>query len=286
MQNINDWKSGSNDKLLIGANFPNDSLHDGDFMQNKSFWKTFSQSPFWESKVVEKGGVQAGLSQDKLSSGGNACTTYQCNINCDLATGDKIKWRFRARSEYLCTAFVTLVAVYTNSEQKLSQKEPVPYAPNDYAVFSGVYEVTKQDENNQFVGFKLIMQSDFRINVFVDFVDIALQKAGDQFLWDIKAESTETGIQILINSDDNCDIYRSDELRTGYKKIATNVSKIYTDLTAISGKNYYYTVKLAGNIGAASYPVGALKFDDKPTSPPTNLTAISDEFKITRRHAV
>ncbi|WP_305767853.1 hypothetical protein [Candidatus Epulonipiscium viviparus] len=267
------------DVILVGFNMPHKSLFDGDFNEKgRPSWRLLRQSDFWLGNIVS-GNLAMGLSFDRLSSGGNAIATYttKATIADTISKTATIKWRFAAQAEYECDAYVSLSLVCNNIEVVLADKIEISRAPTPAAEYEGEYAADITLKNPKV---KLTLYSNFDINVYVEWVDVAISET--TATWDVAATDTADGIALSFNQAAPCDIYRSNQKRTGYVKIATEQVGAFIDTTAVCGKTYYYSVRLSHDDAASpAYPVIGIKPDDGISIAPTNLVATGSKWEVT-----
>lgn len=275
------------DYPLMGFNVPHSSIMDGDFAAAAANVEFNSRglpknrinvySEYWQPA-----GKEPGLSFDRLSSGGLATAVYTTTsplvFDKELHKSDVLYWRFAAQSEYACDGTVTLSLIFDHgAEIILADKIAVPFAPNPSQEFTGIFIISHEEYGMPKV--RLTLSSQHQINVFVEYVDLVLStQAAD--LWNIMAKDTPKGIALQFNH--LADIYRSDQKRSGYTKIASSAASSFLDTTAVPGRTYYYCAAPATTaIGRmASYPVAVTKLDDGVSLAPTDLIATASKWEV------
>ncbi|OON95270.1 MAG: hypothetical protein ATN31_11270 [Candidatus Epulonipiscioides saccharophilum] len=278
-------KMAPSDITLVGFNIPNEMLFDGNF-DDKGYpgWRLHTQSDSWVGKVID-GHFPMGLSGDKLSSGGNKVVTYTSirEVAKKFASGDIVKWRLAAQTEYVCDGYVSLSLICEEKEILLSDKIKVPNAPDPAKEYGGEYSVEDTQLTNPRL--KITMYSDFDINVYVEWIDLYLTESSNTAnkpRWGIVPEEVANGIALVFNQEMPCDIYRSTKKRKGYKKIASNCTNVYVDHSAIPGQFYYYCIKLSDfPDSTSSYVVKAIKRDEGISIAPTNLRVQASDYEVT-----
>ena len=273
------------DIALVGYNIPNKSLIDGDFEEKYKSWRAFEQSEYWTVQEYELICEKAGLAEGTISSGGNRNVTYKSDKlinekNTGFKKGDVIKWSFASRAEYRCCGYVKICLCFSTQEICLCDFAKVPYAPQDYEVFSGEYTLEKDYSPDDAPCVTITMDSDHKINVYVDWIDIYLSNGENSKTWDVLAQPCENGIKISWNFEKPCNVYRSDSQRKDYKLIAKNALNSYIDTKIVDGRTYYYSVAFADSNSLSSYGVGVRKIDTSVTSVPKNLKAVGKKWTV------
>ncbi|WP_010167120.1 hypothetical protein [Candidatus Epulonipiscium viviparus] len=150
-----------------------------------------------------------------------------------LMRGDIIKWN--APSPF------TLSLVF-------AEEEITPTDAPANEEYSGFYQVTATTTTMPRV----------KLSTLPEWIDIRLSRNNTEDDWEVATHNTVDGVMVTFNRIDFCDIYRSDQPRANYIKIATRQIISYTDPTATCGQQYYYAIKLSlENSSTASYGVAS-----------------------------
>ncbi|MFI3206237.1 MAG: hypothetical protein R3Y33_03215 [Clostridia bacterium] len=277
------------DKILIGKNLPHKSIQDGDFEDIISHWRKYEQSPCWKATVIKGNGVKPGLNISKIQSGGNEIVTfhtkelYHKDIN-NLNENDILNWQFSAQTEYQCDGFVSLSLVFENTEIILANKIKIANAPEPFQVYSGTFRITKEYAvliKNQMPFVKLTLESNYKINVYIDWIDLYLSNNKNE-LWKVSGNTNDDGILITWKNNYKCDVYRSDYERKNFELIGKNISeKQFLDTNIINGKTYFYIVSISDDITkTSSQQISIRKIDTAISIPPKNFIAIGNDWTI------
>ncbi|MFI3206240.1 MAG: hypothetical protein R3Y33_03230, partial [Clostridia bacterium] len=269
------------DTALVGYNAPNKSLVDGDFEEKYKAWRAFEQSDYWKAEEYELICEKVGLAEGTISSGGNENVTFKSvELKEDFKKGNIIKWSFSAQTEYRCDGFVKVLLCFKDEEICLCDFTKVPYAPSAYEVFSGEYKLEKDYDAEDMPCVKITMTSDYKINVYVDWIDIYLSKNNSAKQWCVNTEICDSGVEITWNFENDCNVYRSDYKRKNYEIIAKKVQKSFVDTSIVEGRTYYYSVGFADQKSLSSYGISARKIDTGITSIPKNLKAVGKKWTV------
>lgn len=274
---------------LIGCNIPNESLLDGDFENTMSGWRQYRQSAQWAANAV-KGRNRLGLAEGRISSGGNAVATYESPVLDHTAyqkikAGDQLVWRFASNAQYPCDGRISFSLVFGTIERVVLQQASVPTGPQAPRIFDGVYTVSAEDAAQGLPFARFTMQSDYNINVYVDWVDLKVLR--DETAGPRELDCTPAARGALLSWSPNkagatFNIYRSDRERKGFKKIAGGVSgSSWNDESAMAGRTYFYAVSRAGKKESSTSPVIEFKTVDAiaPLAP-QHVTAIGNDWDV------
>lgn len=228
-----------------------------------------------------------------MSSGGNARLTVKSPVLDHIpkykqpVPGDKIHWRFAAKSEHQHDAKVSLDLIFGERRRAQVQQQPVPGGPVDFVEFSGAYEFTKEDAQEGMPAISLTLSCSDGVRVYVDYFDAWIEDESTQGPRDVKTAVAKDGCQVSWplskDSGDRYSIYRSTERRGRYEQIAKDVSKgQFLDKSVVDGITYYYVVTRAsdGKESSASEVASARRLDKTKPLPPVILSAKALEAEV------
>lgn len=269
------------DVPLMGSNLPGKSLLDGDFEEVRAGWRNPGQSPYWTTKVVEGNG-KVGFALGRMMNGGAAKATVESRVLDHtgikaLKVGDVLAWRFASNTEYPCDGRVSLALVFGDSERMVAGRVKVPNGPAKPQVYEGFYTVTARDAKRGMPKLKFTLESTHGIIVYVYWVDVKVLQGG---VCGLAANAIDAGIELSWNSDENktVTVYRSDEERTGYGKMADGIDgNHWIDRSIIHGKTYCYAVKQGTSVSPV---VKARKMDSVPPAAPHAVEASGEDWVV------
>jgi len=172
-----------------------------------------------------------------------------------LMRGDIIKWN--APSPF------TLSLVFAEEEITLTGAQATDAITPTGAPADDAITPTDAPANEESSGFYQVTATTttmprVKLSTLPEWIDIHLSRNNTEDDWEVATHNTVDGVMVTFNRIDFCDIYRSDQPRANYIKIATRQIISYTDPTATCGQQYYYAIKLSlENSSTASYGVAS-----------------------------
>lgn len=276
------------DVTLLGINLPGPSVLDGDFDQIRAGWRAPQPSPYWVTNVI-KGNGRVGCALGQMMNGGATTATLE-SVVLDhteikaLKTGDMLAWRFASNTEYPSDGRVSFSLLFGTEQRTLADRINVPNGPDRPGVYEGVYTVTAADAQLGMPKAQFTLEATHGVKVYIDWVDLKVLRDETAGPADVKAVAVNTGVNLTWQGNENevYSVFRSDEPRKNFKKVADSVKGNYwTDPSIINGKTYFYAVKRTGGKEMSASPVvSARKIDADAPDAPENLTATGEDWII------
>lgn len=284
---------GASQIALLGDNAPHANLRDGDFNSVWTYWRTATQSPFWETTIV-RGKAPMGLHYGTLfsSNAEGIATTEVVKDHPEYpkpAAGDVWNWSFGADLEYTCKGTISLSLVFGGTEKVLAEKVKLIGSDKTVEHFRGVYTLSKADANAGFPKVKVTFYSEHDVKVYLDYVNISVRKAEKEGPQDFAAAAAEGGIQLSwtdtkATPSSHFQIYRKTANQKNYVKLGVSKMPQFLDSALTNGVNYTYLVTRMEELESGpSRSVTVSKKDQSPPLPPTALTASVDDTEIALR---
>lgn len=280
--------------VLIGDNIPHGVINDGDFSSSSAEWRRGIQSPAWKMKnvspdVYEKDSKTMGLHRQMMFSSNAETIAESVPLVSDKypkpLAGDTLIWSFCADQEYKGKGNISMSIVFGNREHVLTSMVSPKGADMKMEEYKGFYIIDKKDAESGIPFLRIRFCSDKGIKLFVDNIYVAVvryelnepllkgigRNGYNSLTWSDKAARHGTKFYV----------YRKDNPKGKYVRIAETESMSYDDADIVSGRKYDYVVtRFQNSESGPSEIVNCGAPDRIAPLPPTGLSFESGDTEI------